>query len=101
MQAHLGHPVSTFSLCFKNKTHDESNYSSYVADYLRTIHHPLWIEDSDLAAHLPSALFHSECLSQTMDFVGKFLLAKYASDFVKIVITGKGADEFFWGISLV
>lgn len=30
-----------------------------------------------------------------MDFVGKFILAGYASNFVKVVITGEGSDEFF------
>ncbi|MGI2298310.1 asparagine synthase (glutamine-hydrolyzing) [Candidatus Cardinium hertigii] len=97
MQACMNHPVHTFSLCFRNQAHDESNYSRYVANYLHTTHHPLWIEDTDLANHLPIALFHTECLAQTMDFVGKFLLAKHASNFVRVVLTGEGADEFFLG----
>lgn len=97
MQQYASKPIQTFSLYFDDKDYDESIYARRLASLLGTNHPELRVNKFDLANNLPHALFHGEHLTQSTDGVGKYLLAKYASKAVRVVMTGEGGDEIFLG----
>ncbi len=97
MQHYTSKPVTTFSLCSEDVDYDESYYSRQVASYLGTDHHEVSVSNLDLTLNLPKTLFYGEYLTQSMDGVGRYLLAQKASNYVKAVLTGEGADELFLG----
>lgn len=97
MQECSSKPIKTFSIGFKDKFYDESYYSKMVADSLGTDHHCLMLSHQDLALAFPQANYHCEHLVQQIDGAGKYLLSKYAKQFVKVVQVGEGADEITIG----
>jgi asparagine synthase (glutamine-hydrolysing) len=97
MQRCTAKPITTFSLCFEDTDYDESYYSRQVAAYLGTDHHEVRVSNLELTLNLPKTLFYGEYLTQSMDGVGRYLLAQKASNYVKAVMTGEGADELFLG----
>lgn len=90
-------PVKTFTIGFDNPSFDESAFSREVADHLGTEHHCRVVTGKD-------ALDCVQDLPQVFDqpfanasALCSLLLAKYASEQVKVCLTGDGADEVFVG----
>lgn len=97
MQELSGKKIKTFSIGFREKQYDESIYANEVANFLGTEHHNLMISNEDLSQAFPKSIFHCEHLVQQIDGAGKYLLSQYASQYVKAVMVGEGADEIALG----
>lgn len=97
MQENSNKPIKTFSIGFDDPKYDESKYAKMVANHIGTDHHTLRLSHLDLAKAFPAANFHCEHLVQQIDGAGKYLLSKYAKDYVKVVQVGEGADEITLG----
>ena len=91
------HPIHSFSLGFENKAFDESIYALKAANQLGTEHHAITMTAEDALAILPTVLkAYPEPLGDPSVFPTLFI-SKEASKYVKVVLTGDGADELFFG----
>jgi asparagine synthase (glutamine-hydrolysing) len=70
-----------------------------VARHLDTIHHEHVLKAEEIAASLAAILFHLESFDQDLvrSAIPCYFTARLASQEVKVILTGEGADELFAG----
>lgn len=70
-----------------------------MAQYLDTIHHEYVYTVPDMIAALPTVLYHLESFDPALvrSAIPNYFLAKLASEHVKVILTGEGADEVYAG----
>jgi len=85
--------LHTFSIGFKEQSYNELFFANKVAKYLDTVHHKEICNKMllDEAIYTYDELFADNSLIPTVQ------LANLASKYVKVVLTGDGADELFMG----
>lgn len=93
----LGLPLKTFTIGFDDKSHDERQYATAVADKLKTDHYEevfnAWKGEeleSLLLDHLGQPFGDTSLLPTA-------LVSKVAARHVKVVLSGDGSDELFSG----
>lgn len=89
-------PVNTFFVAFENAEYDESGYSQLVASQFNTNHteYTLSLDDADQVADILTRF--SEPLADPAS-IPTALLSEQASQEIKVVNTGSGANELFAG----
>ena len=93
--------LRTFSVAFGDPLYDERSHQEKVALALGTTHHTVEIGPTDIAAGFAEVVRHAETPLVRTAPVPLFLLAQeVARQGLKVVITGEGADELFWGYDL-
>ena len=93
--------LTTFSVAFDDPSYDERAHQETVARAIGTRHHVLEIGSADIAAALPAVIRHAETPLVRTAPVPLYLLAADVRDHdLKVVATGEGADELFWGYDL-
>ena len=95
-------PIQSFSIIFNEKqvegrTIDESSYSDLVAQTCDTTHHRLTLDEGLFADLYPKCLWHNDEPLNFPNAIGIYLLANFASEQVKVLLSGEGADETFAG----
>jgi asparagine synthase (glutamine-hydrolysing) len=95
MQEESGRKAKIFSIGL-NHVQGEQEYARKVADYLGADFHPLMVNASDVMGTLDD-LFDEPFGDQAA--LPTLLLSKLTRGFVKVVLTGEGADEVFAGYS--
>lgn len=89
--------LKSFSAVFADASFDESAYARIVARVAGTEHHEVGITSSDLLAMIPNlGRLIDEPLGDS-SFVPTYLLCRYVSQHVKVVLAGDGGDELFAG----
>lgn len=70
-----------------------------VARFLGTIHHELIYSEEDIENALPEVIYALESFDAPLvrSAIPMFFLSRLASEHVKVVLTGEGADELFAG----
>jgi asparagine synthase (glutamine-hydrolysing) len=98
MKRHATGPVKTFSLGFDiGGGYNELSDAGVVAQYFGTEHHELHVQDVDLIQTLRTLVFHyDEPFGDAASFP-LYLLSRFASAHVKVVLSGDGGDELFGG----
>lgn len=89
--------LHTFSVSFSDGKHDESKYSRRVAKLLGTNHHEVICSPE---AVKPLIERWGEIIDEPVcdaAMIPTYLLSQAAAKFVKVVLTGEGADEIFGG----
>jgi asparagine synthase (glutamine-hydrolysing) len=86
-------PINTFSMAFGEPT-DELEDAKLIARRFNTRHHELTIEPDPLK-YLPRVIWHAE--EPKVNLLQGYLIAKFASQHVKVVQGGLGGDELFAG----
>ncbi|NYT03821.1 MAG: asparagine synthase B [Candidatus Methanofastidiosa archaeon] len=73
--------------------------SLMVSEYLDTNHHTYLYDAEDILKALPTVIKHLESFDAALirSAVPNYFLAKLASKYVKVILTGEGADELFGG----
>lgn len=73
--------------------------SSLVSKHLDTNHHTYAYDAEDILDALPSVIKHLESFDAALirSAVPNYFLARLASKYVKVILTGEGADELFGG----
>lgn len=70
-----------------------------MADYLDTLHHEYVYTQQDMMDALPDVLYYLESFDPALvrSAIPNYFLAKLASEHVKVMLTGEGADEIYAG----
>ena len=92
-----GGRINTFSIGFGSDI-DETSHARVLADHLGCTHHELTVTPDDFAL-LPRALWHLERPIGDTLILAYYRLAQEAARYVKVVLSGEGADEAFAGYS--
>ncbi len=93
-------PLNTFSIGFKEASHNESQYAKAVAQHLKTDHHEFIIgyaDALDLIERIPA--MYDEPFADS-SCIPTHLVAQVANKHVKMVLTGDGGDEQFLGYGM-
>ncbi|MCM2284788.1 MAG: asparagine synthase (glutamine-hydrolyzing) [Desulfobacula sp.] len=94
---HIPYDLHTFCVGFSEASYNESADASIIADYLCTIHHELV---PDLKRNKETIVTTIDCYDEPFSdtsLIPMVLVSKFASQFVKVVLSGDGADEIFGG----
>jgi asparagine synthase (glutamine-hydrolysing) len=89
--------IKTFSIGFKEKSFDESQYAREVADYLKTDHYEK-ILSIDECVNILNEI--GEVLDEPMadpSIIPTYLLSKFTREKVTVALGGDGGDELFCG----
>jgi asparagine synthase (glutamine-hydrolysing) len=90
-------PVHTFSVGFEDARLDERSAARRVAEHLGTVHHEQLVTDADAAGALPRIVAAMDEPLADYAALPTYLIARFAAQHVKVVLTGEGADELFAG----
>lgn len=98
--AYLAKPKHVFYCHYKlGECFDELHYAQLVAKDIGAEHHVVEPVSSDFQKFYEKIIWHLDQPIATASTLSSFLLAKEASQFVKVVLNGEGADELFGGYS--
>jgi asparagine synthase (glutamine-hydrolysing) len=87
----------TFSLAFGESSFDESEYARHVAGQVGTIHHEIRVTPGEISRLLPKYLTFIDEPYADGSAIPTYLLAETAKEFVTVLLSGEGGDEFFSG----
>ncbi len=97
MQKNSNKKIKTFSIGFKEKQYDESQFAKKISQHLKTDHHELILSSNDLLENVEKvSRIYDEPFGDS-SFLPTYLLSKFASKSVKVVLSGDGGDETFLG----
>lgn len=90
--------LETFSLGFSDsKFLDESDAAQQVADFIGSHHHRIMVNRGDLTDQLSPMLNQLDEPFGDSSALALYILSKETSKYVKVVLSGDGADELFGG----
>ncbi|OHA90169.1 MAG: asparagine synthase (glutamine-hydrolyzing) [Candidatus Zambryskibacteria bacterium RIFCSPHIGHO2_01_FULL_46_30] len=89
--------LHTFSIGLKDKQWNEFKYSDSVAKLLKTIHHKIFFSKHDFARLFPKLTYYLDEPLVHSNTIPMYILAKKARKYTKVLLTGEGADEIFYG----
>ena len=94
---HFDH-LDTFSVGLEGAAID-LEYARKVADFLGTDHHEYVYTRDEVLEALPDVIYHLESFDPALvrSAIPCYFVSRLASDYVKVVLTGEGADEVFSG----
>lgn len=92
----LNKPVKTFSIGFENDSNSELEYAKYVSEVTHSEHH-FKVIGGDALKILPDLVQHYGEPFGDSSAIPTYYVSELASDYVKMVLTGDGADEMFAG----
>ncbi len=78
---------------------EDRAYAEMCSDFLGTDHYERIYTIDDMLAALPNVIYYLESYDVALvrSAVPNYFLAKLASEYVKVVLSGEGADELFSG----
>jgi asparagine synthase (glutamine-hydrolysing) len=92
----LDQSFKTFSVGFADDSYDESDEAAFVADHFGTDHHEITVDLDSMDLFGDVVEQYREPLADAAA-LPTLALSRYASEHVKVVLTGEGADELFGG----
>ncbi|MDO9318377.1 MAG: asparagine synthase (glutamine-hydrolyzing) [Gammaproteobacteria bacterium] len=93
----LDAPIKTFSVGFSDASANELGYARAAAEAVGAEHRDMEVTAEQFFAALPHLIWHEDEPLAFTSSVPLHLLSKLASEHVKVVLTGEGADELFIG----
>jgi len=90
-------PVHTFSIGFAETEANELDYARQVAGLIKSKHKQTVVSPDAFFKALPYMIWHEDEPIAFTSSIPLHFLSKMASDDVKVVLTGEGADELFIG----
>ena len=97
MANHTSKPIQTFTIGFENKEYDERNLARLVADKYHTDHHEGIVSSQHFDDALERVLYQYDDPFGDASAIPTGNISKYASEYVKMVLTGDGGDEVLSG----
>jgi len=93
--------IETFSIAFKDKAYDESDYQNEMADFLGTNHNQIHCDYHDIAENFPKVIWHAERpIVRTAPTPLLMLSGLVRKNNFKVVLTGEGSDEILGGYDI-
>ena len=93
--------IRTFSLGFCDKDYDESSYQHLVSQHLGTKHEEITMSRAQIVSSFSDTIWHTEsALFRTAPVPMLHLAQLVQKNDIKVVLTGEGADELFWGYNI-
>ncbi|MGH3632478.1 MAG: asparagine synthetase B family protein, partial [Sciscionella sp.] len=90
-------PLQTFSVGFAEQGYNELSYARLAAQSVRAEHREITLSAVDFFKVLPRLLWHEDEPIAFSSSVCLYFVSRLASEYVKVVMTGEGADELFLG----
>ena len=89
--------LNTFSIGFQEQSHNEATHAGLVAKNLNTAHHEFIVSYND-ARNMVESYFeiYDEPYADSSG-INAMLISKLAAQHVKVVLSGEGGDELFFG----
>lgn len=88
--------INTFSIGFKEKKYDESEYAALIAKRFNTKHHMLQYSASKMKGEVPSILESFDTPSS--DGINSYIVSKLVKEEgITVALSGLGGDELFGG----
>ena len=87
--------IHTFSIVMEEPSFDEAAYQRIMVDFARTEHHEIRVGPADVADALVEHMAFMDEPSGDGAAIPSFLLAREASQHVKVLLSGEGGDETF------
>ena len=97
MSHHTSKPIKTFTMGFENKEYDERALAKLVADRYHTDHHEGIISSEHFDEALNKVLHQYDEPFGDSSAIPTGHISKYASRYVKMILTGDGGDEVLSG----
>lgn len=93
--------LNTFSIGFKDKAFDETQFQQKVSKKFDTKHAAFECSSEDIAENFADTIWHTESPILRTSPTPMFMLSKKVKEQnIKVVITGEGADEIFAGYNI-
>lgn len=92
----LDRPVKTFSIGFNEDTFSELKYARIAAKHFGTEHHE-FVVTPDLVETIDELVWHFDEPFSDPSAMPTYMVAKMASEYVTVVLSGDGGDELFAG----
>jgi len=89
--------ISCFTIKMENDTYDESQYASLVANKLGIKHNIANFNDIEIISSLEDIEKKMDEPLSDPSILPTYLLSKFAKQYVKVALSGDGADELFAG----
>lgn len=89
--------IKTFTVGFPDPAHDEIRYARFTARSFGFNHHDFVSDNKEFADALEQTIWHHDEPLTFASSVQNRLVCRFAREFVKVVLTGEGADELFGG----
>ena len=89
--------IKTFSIGFKEKSFDETNYSNSVANMFNTNHHHQSFTLKSMLDSLPDVIEKLDEPFADASILPTYVLSKFTRQHVTVALGGDGGDELFAG----
>jgi len=89
-------PIRTFSIGYREKSHDELDHARQVAHALGTEHHER-VVTADVADLIGDLAWHLDEPFGDSSAIPTYLVSQVAAEHVKVALSGDGGDELFAG----
>ena len=89
--------LKTFSICFENEDYNEQKFSKLVAEHIQSDHKEFFVNNQNIFDYYEKiSEIYDEPFADSSQ-IPTAILSKFASENVKVCLTGDGADEFYGG----
>jgi len=89
--------LKTFTIGYEDPRFDERDYAAGISASLGTEHHETKVSDKELIDTVGTLPKIVDDLLANPSIIPNYLLAKFASNYVKVALSGDGGDELFVG----
>jgi asparagine synthase (glutamine-hydrolysing) len=93
----LNQKLNSFSLGFSDKDLDETKRAKFAAKLFNTTHHLKMASDQEMRDELKLIISKMDEPISDTSFISTYLISRFASKNVKVILTGDGGDELFGG----
>jgi len=97
LQKNSDRKIQTFSLGFNEEKYNEAKHAKLIANHIRTDHHELIVNPSDLQDVIPKLPKMYDEPFGDPSAIPTFIVSQFSRNDVKVSLTGDGGDELFGG----